>query len=72
MLQTRNKPRLPIAGTATLDQDGIVVTAVGAIRWGVRNMPADLKRAGFLTTVCRGNEPHNGTYRQCWRVNYSK
>lgn len=72
MLQTKLKPRLPIAGTATLDQDGQFTTAQGALRYARAAMPRDLKRAGFIATVVRGQEVHAGRYRECWRTGYSK
>lgn len=72
MLQTRHKPRLPLAGSATLDQDSIMVTAMGALQWARANMPRDLRHAGFIATVTRGKEAHQGRYRPCWRVCYGK
>lgn len=72
-LQTATKPRLPIRGTATPDHPtGIIATAATALRIGRIHMPRDLKRAGFVATIVRGREIHDGRYRDCWTVNYSK
>ena len=64
--------KLPIAGTATQDFTGKITTERGAMSYGARNMPHDLRNAGFKTTVVRGEESYKGTYRACWRIGYAK
>ena len=60
--------KLPVkAGLSTLDKP---MTREQAKRWGDRNMPADLKRAGFETFVGKSDpEMHGGVW---YRVSYSK
>lgn len=49
---------------------GRPVTRKQAQRIGERNMPPDLKRAGFQTVVFASNpEIHGAEY---WRINYGK
>jgi hypothetical protein len=64
--------KLPIGGSATLDSAGIFVTEKGAIRFARQSMPRDLKAAGFVAGIVRGQEAFEGRYRDCWRVNYGK
>jgi len=55
------------SGLSTLDKD---MTHSQAMRWGRRNMPADLKRAGFDCFVCQTDaEIHGGVWL---RVSYGK
>ena len=65
-------PKLYIAGSATIDNPGILATEAMALRFAQRHMPADLKRAGFTASICTGQEVFNGKYRECFRVNYGK
>jgi hypothetical protein len=60
--------RLPVKiGLSTLDK---MMTRAGAYRFGARNMPADLKRAGFQTVIFRSDpELHGGNW---FRINYGK
>ena len=59
--------RQKIAGTETLDRpEGIVTTRAGALRFARKIMAADLKRAGFVASVC---DSINGPW---WRINYVK
>ncbi len=52
-------------GLSTLDRK---MTRAQAQRYGERNMPRDLKRAGFKTVVCRTDpEIHGGVWL---RINY--
>lgn len=45
------------------------MTREQALRWGERNMPVDLKRAGFVCSVfVTDEEVHGGRW---YRVNYS-
>lgn len=54
-------------GLSTLDKP---MTRAQAKRWGERNMPTDLKRAGFETFVGKSDaEMHGGVW---FRVNYGK
>lgn len=53
------------SGLHTFDKP---MTRKQAMRLGQRLMPADLKRAGFETIVCRSDaEMHGGTW---FRINY--
>lgn len=57
--------KMKIRGSETPDNPaGLVVTRDGARRWGMANMPADLKRAGFVCTVFPG--------ARGWSINYGK
>lgn len=60
--------KLPVkAGLLTLDRE---MTRKQAMRWGERNMPVGLKRAGFETFVGKSDaEMHGGVW---FRVNYGK
>ena len=59
--------RQKIAGTETIDHpEGMITTHAGALRFARRNMPADLKRAGFVATVC------DSMHGPWWRINYGK
>lgn len=60
--------KLPVkVGLSTLDQP---MTRAAAFRYGERNMPADLKRAGFKTVVAKTDaEIHGGVWL---RINYGK
>jgi hypothetical protein len=52
-------------GLLTLDQR---MTRKGAMRWGTRHMPADLKRVGFECFVSQSDaEMHGGVW---YRVSY--
>lgn len=67
--------KLPVkVGLITLDQP---MTRKSAMRWGVRHMPADLKRAGFETFVSKADDSWfdamSGYPRNAWyRVSYGK
>lgn len=64
---TMKPERLPIYGSATLDNPkGVVTTKEGAQRIARRNMPADLAKAGFSAYVTRGN------FSNFWFIQYSK
>jgi len=55
----------PICGTQTPNNPaGTITTKRGAMVWARKNMPADLKRAGFVPSVFDG--------ARGWRVNYSR
>lgn len=57
--------RMKIRGSETLDNPtGIVVTEAGALRFARANMPADLRRAGFVASVFPG--------ARGWSINYGK
>lgn len=60
--------RLPVKhGLSTLDK---AMTREQALRYAERNMPADLKRAGFIASVARSDAAiHGGEW---FRINYSK
>lgn len=60
--------RLPVkTGLSTLDKP---MTRAGALRFGERNMPRDLKRAGFETVVAKSDaDLHGGVW---FRINYGK
>ena len=46
------------------------MTAAQALLYAIRNMPRDLKRAGFVASVFASNsELHGGLF---FRINYSK
>jgi hypothetical protein len=52
-------------GCGTLDQP---MTRKGAMRWGIKNMPADLKRVGFECFVSKSDaEMHGGVW---YRISY--
>ena len=54
-------------GASTLPKP---MTREQAQRWGERNMPADLKRAGFVTVVGKSDaEMHGGVW---FRVNWGR
>jgi hypothetical protein len=54
-------------GCGELDK---AMTREQAMRWGVRNMPKDLKRAGFECVVVKSDaEMHGGVW---FRVNYGR
>lgn len=59
---------LPVkVGLSTLEKP---MTREQARRYGERNMPADLRRAGFKTTVAKSDtDLHGGEW---YRVNYGK
>jgi hypothetical protein len=63
-----HKERLPVkVGSGQLDRH---MTRAEARQYGERNMPADLKRAGFVTVVFRSDpQIHGGNW---FRVNYAK
>lgn len=57
--------KMKIRGSETPDNpEGIVVTEAGALRFAKANMPADLKRAGFVPSVVAG--------ARGWSINYGK
>jgi hypothetical protein len=60
--------RLPVkCGLTTLPRP---MTRDQAQKWGERNMPADLRRAGFVCVVAKTDpELHGGEW---FRVNYGK
>lgn len=60
--------KLPVkVGLSTLDKP---MTRAAALRYGERNMPADLRRAGFKTVVAKTDaEMHGGVWL---RINYGK
>ena len=59
--------RLTIQGSATPSNPaGIVVSRAGALSYARRNMPRDLRKAGFIASVARG---YYGDY---WVINYGK
>lgn len=60
--------KLPVKiGLHTLDKP---MTRAQAQRYGNRNMPKDLRRAGFQCVVARSDaEIHGGTW---FRINYGK
>jgi hypothetical protein len=60
--------RLPVkVGLGTLDK---LMSRAEAQRYGDKNMPADLKRAGFKTVIFRSDRDlHGGEW---FRVNYGK
>ena len=60
--------KLPVkVGLSTLEH---AMTEAQAKRWGERNMPLDLKRAGFETFVSKSDPcMHGGTWL---RVSYGK
>jgi hypothetical protein len=64
--------KLPVCGSATLDSAGIFLSEKGAVRFAQKNMPRDLKAAGFKASVCLGQDIFEGKYRDGWRVNYGK
>jgi hypothetical protein len=46
------------------------MTAAQALLYAIRNMPSDLKNAGFVASVFASNsELHGGSF---FRINYSK
>lgn len=54
-------------GLGTLDTP---MSKAQALRWGQRNIPADLKKAGFQTSVFTSDpDIHGGTF---YRINHSK
>ena len=54
-------------GLGTLDKK---MTRAAAHRYGVKNMPADLRRAGFQTVVAKTDiDLHGGVWL---RINYGK
>lgn len=59
--------KMKIKGTETLDNpEGLIVTEAGALRFAKSNMPNDLKKAGFVPSVKRGE------YGDYWVINYGK
>jgi hypothetical protein len=55
--------KMKIRGSETPDNpEGIIVTEAGALRFAKQNMPADLKRAGFVASVVAGSRG--------WSINY--
>lgn len=64
--------KYPIAGSGTIDSDGIFVTEKGAQLYARKNMPSDLKAAGFSASVNLGTDIYNGKRRSAWIVNYGK
>lgn len=50
--------------------DSPIVTKAGALRIARANMPADLRRAGFVASIFASDpELHGGEW---WRVNYGR
>lgn len=57
--------KMKIRGSETPDNPaGWIVTRNAARQWGERNMPADLRAAGFACTVFPG--------ARGWSINYGK
>jgi hypothetical protein len=63
----RDEKLLVKVGIGSLDRP---MTRKQAMRYGQRNMPTDLKRAGFETVIFRSDpELHGGDW---FRINYGK
>lgn len=61
--------KLPVFYGTGRDPVG-VMTKAGAVRYGERMMPADLKRAGFAVSVFRADAAINGA--DFYRINFGK
>lgn len=66
-----NKEKRPLLfGQSRPDRFAPIVTRARALQIARQNIPADLKRAGFVASIFASDPAiHDGTW---WRVNYSK
>ena len=62
--------RLPVRTGAGREALPDRMTREQARRYGLRNMPADLRRAGFQVSIFRSDREINGA--DFFRVNYGK
>jgi len=62
--------KLPVRAGCGNNAFPVPMTQKQALRYGEQNMPADLKRAGFVCSIFRSDpEIHGGDW---FRINYGK